>query len=111
MSALLDISTDTRYLAIGGTPLTQAAVEQLERASSGRDLSKANWQARVVITHGEGDSRYCHDVALGQLKTTNLKASGGKVFTELVALRITDIPLDPEFQKQLRELPFALLMF
>jgi hypothetical protein len=106
MPALQNIPTDTRYLAIEGVPLTQAAVEQLERNWTGQDLSGAQWLGRVVISHGVGESRYSHDVAIGYV-TDRLEGKGH--FKSLVAFRIAEA-IDQKARMELRALPFGLLM-
>lgn len=105
MTALLNIPTDTRYLGIDGTPLTQVAVEQLERNWTRRNWDGTDWLARVVITQDGGDQRMAYAVAIGQLKNDELR----KNFNELVALRIADAP--ESLQEQLYRLPLGLLMF
>lgn len=109
MTALLNIPTDTRYLAVDGTPLTVAAVEQLERNWTGQDLAEVNWLARVVISHGVGEARYSHDVAIGTLKASDAEKSGGRLFNWLVAFRIAEAT-DVGTRIRLRQLPFGLLM-
>jgi hypothetical protein len=113
-TGLVNIPTDTTYLGIHNQPLSQAAVEQLERAYAGKDLSAANWIARVVISHGVGDQRFSHEVAIGQLKVNrdNYNAALGQtnIAVTLVALRINpDMPA--ELYEQLRNLSLGLLMF
>lgn len=105
-NGMANISTDTHYLAIHGMPLTQTAIEQLERAWLGQEMADVNWVARVVLTHGVGDERYAHDVAIGQLRPPY--PDNGKVL--LVAVRISEVQ-DEKLRDQLRRKPLGLLMF
>lgn len=105
-NGMANITVDTRYLAINGHPLTQAAVEQLERAWTGREFKDVVWVAKVVIAHGVGDQRFAHDVAIGQMPMS--WPDNGRAV--LVALRISEVT-DDALKKELRNKPLGLLMF